>query len=727
MQIKSLSATFGRLENQTLDLSPGLNIIEAGNESGKTTWMAFLRVMLYGLNTRDRSPRADKHRFLPWSGSPMQGRADLIANKENITIRRSTARANSPMGAFAAEYTGTTTPVPDLTSASLGETLLGVPQDVFERSAFIRQSGLSIDQTAALERRIASLLTTGEESSSYTDAADRLRKQLNRRRYNQTGLLPQLENEISSLENTLSEITALERTMHICETERDTLLKQEAHLRHQMTLIDASDNAHLISRLNTARNELSATNSACDAAASRVVNLPPREDLTSLIGDLSAAESMTSSVTAAHSRATSLADAYEQSRQQLVAHPLAPQTPDELSADPVSVSPRPRSTFLPLFLSVFFGAVIFLVLRNLIHLSPLLCVLCAAVWTFACAAWITHSAARRRRQWETETSRARAEREEAIAAYATLYRETEEKHAAYRAAADAHRALSADYQLHLDRILTRVQRFHPVTTLVDARRAVEDALARLSDFDNAVQAREQAQLRFDLLSERTPQDCALPTEAPTLSRAEAERRLADAAARLSDLHRRLHTAQGRIQALGDPLLIRADLEQKRRRHEQLTKEYEAIALAQTVLTSANTAMQNRFSPVLGEKAATIFTKLTKGKYNKVLLDRKMIPSAQENGDILSHEVFSLSQGAADQLYLAVRLAICDMVLPEENCVPIFLDDALVTFDDERMAVALDHLVELSERRQILLFTCQQRELNYLRAAHPGRFHAVTLS
>ena len=34
MQIKRLAATFGRLENETLDLEPGLNVIEAPNEAG---------------------------------------------------------------------------------------------------------------------------------------------------------------------------------------------------------------------------------------------------------------------------------------------------------------------------------------------------------------------------------------------------------------------------------------------------------------------------------------------------------------------------------------------------------------------------------------------------------------------------------------------------------------------------------------------------------------------
>ena len=86
----------------------------------------------------------------------------------------------------------------------------------------------------------------------------------------------------------------------------------------------------------------------------------------------------------------------------------------------------------------------------------------------------------------------------------------------------------------------------------------------------------------------------------------------------------------------------------------------------------------------------------------------------------------LSQGAADQLYLAVRLAICDMVLPKEKAIPLVLDDALTSFDDDRCAAALDYLMELSRERQILLFSCQEREGDYLRRNYPGQFHDVPL-
>ena len=104
----------------------------------------------------------------------------------------------------------------------------------------------------------------------------------------------------------------------------------------------------------------------------------------------------------------------------------------------------------------------------------------------------------------------------------------------------------------------------------------------------------------------------------------------------------------------------------------------------------------------------------------------MSPSAQQAEQLTPREAEQLSQGAADQLYLAVRLAICEMVLPASQSVPILLDDALVNFDDERMASALDYLLDLARRHQILLFTCQKREGEYLRWAYPQRFHHIRL-
>jgi uncharacterized protein YhaN len=72
-----------------------------------------------------------------------------------------------------------------------------------------------------------------------------------------------------------------------------------------------------------------------------------------------------------------------------------------------------------------------------------------------------------------------------------------------------------------------------------------------------------------------------------------------------------------------------------------------------------------------------------------------------------------SDGTIDQLYLALRLAVVRELSP---AAPMILDDALVRFDDTRLKAALNILSDEAENRQILLFTCQERETRLLEGA-----------
>ena len=110
MQIEQMSATFGRLNGSQLDLQPGLNVICAPNESGKSTWCRFLQNMLYGVPTKERGLLADKNRYAPWSGSPMQGRLLLRNGDARYTLLRETRRTTAPMGDARLTYTGTPSP-----------------------------------------------------------------------------------------------------------------------------------------------------------------------------------------------------------------------------------------------------------------------------------------------------------------------------------------------------------------------------------------------------------------------------------------------------------------------------------------------------------------------------------------------------------------------------------------------------------------------------------------
>lgn len=97
MILCSMTATFGKLDGETLSFSPGLNLITAPNEWGKSTWCAFLLAMLYGIDTRQRARQGqlpDKERYKPWSGKPMEGSMEVLWQNRRITIQR------RPRGAF---------------------------------------------------------------------------------------------------------------------------------------------------------------------------------------------------------------------------------------------------------------------------------------------------------------------------------------------------------------------------------------------------------------------------------------------------------------------------------------------------------------------------------------------------------------------------------------------------------------------------------------------------
>ena len=66
---------------------------------------------------------------------------------------------------------------------------------------------------------------------------------------------------------------------------------------------------------------------------------------------------------------------------------------------------------------------------------------------------------------------------------------------------------------------------------------------------------------------------------------------------------------------------------------------------------------------------------------------------------------AMSCGTADQMYLALRLAMVRRLLPQDA--PLVLDDALVNFDDERARAAVELLTREAENRQVILFTCHE--------------------
>ena len=136
----------------------------------------------------------------------------------------------------------------------------------------------------------------------------------------------------------------------------------------------------------------------------------------------------------------------------------------------------------------------------------------------------------------------------------------------------------------------------------------------------------------------------------------------------------------------------------------MTKYYEALVRAQEVLGDILDDRRRDYSPELNKRTGEIFECITSGKYNKVMIGSEYNPMVTEAGDYSSREWQYLSKGTAEQMYLAVRLAIAES-MSSDDTFPIMMDDVLESYDDERLEETIKYLKQLGKKHQIILFTC----------------------
>lgn len=672
MQLLHANATYGKLDQARLDLQPGLNVICAPNEGGKSTWCRFLLAMFYGLNTRQRGDLADKNRFQPWSGSLMQGKLELSVGDKELTLSRRTQRPDAPLGVFSCTYSGTDTPVPGLDAARCGETLLGVPQSVYQRCAFIPSGSLAIDADADLERRISALISTGDEKISFSQVESRLKKQLRQRKYNRSGSIPLLEAEIAGL--------------RAAQQEAQTLTGQLENLQQQLSQAREDQARRRQARLQAAQESLREKERCLQA-------LPDSSDLQRINQQLGAVRSLGDQVQQAQEAVSRQESAIEAQLRELNRNPLHPMTKAQLEAQLQIQPPAPPQVaqlLISLALGLCGGGFLWYEIDR-----PQVLWLCLACAVTALAAGNFLRLLIRRIRLQ-QSRRRELSRQEELRKLAESYLPALEELEAQRALLRQKQQILSDGDRRL-------------------RTQLSDLLSQVSRWDDSVQSagdirrfvRETAQNRDRLAQELHQAQTRL-----------LQAQMSDADDTVTHLQQQIAQVQGRLdagrdaQALGDQI---SRLEEELVRQQA---EYDALRLSLDALQAANTTLQNRFSPELGRRAAEIFADMTGSTWSHILLDREFHLSAESGSDPTRRSVQLLSAGTADQLYLAVRLAICEMILPPEPNPPLILDDALLTFDDARLSTTLDYLTRLGAQRQILLFTCQGREAALLRG-RPG--------
>ncbi len=637
MTINKLTASFGKLNGESLELTDGLNVICAPNESGKSTWCAFIRAMLYGIDSAERQKAGhlpDKLRYAPWSGAAMQGEMELSAGGKDITITRTTKLKSAPMREFSAVYTGTSIPVEGLDAANAGEMLTGASREVFKRSAFVEQGSIVISSSPELEKRISAIVSTGDEDCSFTEADEQLRAWQRSRRYNRRGKLPELEERMAETKKRLAELDSL-------ANESERLTQQLEQGRQNCRQLE---NAITESRKTARRDALS--------------------NLQNLRKELNAANE-------AHEKADDERDAR---RAALCGCVIGERLPDEVAAEVRAdtekclelkeVSERRTSPFAAVLLLILALAVI----ASAIFIVPA---------DFALYAFIAGGVL-------------------CLAALLLAIRYSKAKNAASDAGRQR-RILLSKYKAEDERGIKScyeefLKLFDELSAAENEEKRTAQRLAEMRTTQEKTEAKTLQELDFS----------GGDNEASQLSRelSAAQRSCDMLSARISEI-------KGRVDAMGDPLVLGSELNNMESLYAALQSEYDAIALAVDTLRAADADIQGRFSPELGKLAAHYMSVVTDGRYEGVLINRDFSAKTKLSGDTVPRETEYLSAGTLDLMYLAVRLAVCTLALPENSACPLILDDALVNFDAERTQQAMKLLREISKQRQVILFTCKE--------------------
>jgi uncharacterized protein YhaN len=132
-------------------------------------------------------------------------------------------------------------------------------------------------------------------------------------------------------------------------------------------------------------------------------------------------------------------------------------------------------------------------------------------------------------------------------------------------------------------------------------------------------------------------------------------------------------------------------------------------MASEKITKIADSIKGDFMPLLKKSISDNFYYLTGGKYSEVSFDENMnITVIEEDNKNRNIELESLSGGTLDQLYLSLRVGLSNILSGNQE-IPLIFDDSFVQYDSRRLKKSIEMLARESERRQVILFTCQERE------------------
>jgi uncharacterized protein YhaN len=123
---------------------------------------------------------------------------------------------------------------------------------------------------------------------------------------------------------------------------------------------------------------------------------------------------------------------------------------------------------------------------------------------------------------------------------------------------------------------------------------------------------------------------------------------------------------------------------------------------------------------------TIIDRITSGRYHDIRSDDKLHVRVVTPGAGKVTATHLLSSGTVEQIYLALRLSMAEIIEHPEERLPFIMDEIFAHYDDSRTSSSLRLLDKVSLERQIILFTCKGREVELASRVCTGGLNLIRL-
>lgn len=709
MRIKKIEIiSFGKFKNFSLDFSDGFNLVFGKNEDGKSTVMAFICLMLYG--TAGTASRTDitgnfRKKYAPWSGEKMAGDMEIECGGRSYLIHKEfRASAKTDKVTVTDSETGDAVNLPPDTE--IGKYFLGIDYTAFEKSIF----GSSAESFAGTEsgdisERLSNLTESGDETVSSKTVMARIESAMDELvKKRSKGKIALVQDRVEELADYINQVNSQTK-------QREELNRKYRVIEEELTaLSEKAKKAHLAVK----NEEIRRRGKAC-------------RNLAELYIAEEKAKQALLETTNGQSAEVVLSECEKREKAVFVARDVLLKTekPENekvvteedmksyfrlteevrLESERQNTEKNARKNKLVIAGSGLALAVLGVVAGLFYTLAFLVVVLGIAMVIPYLISLKNQGNLEKKYSAEQKLKELLQSRDCSSA---------EEFEKAYRegiALAEREQRF-ADAQKDFSRcetdLISYVNEFSEVSAydeaekfikgLAELKTAYEKAVQNASSYASACGIEEKnSEILINLAQDIEKELTDDLTEEVDAEAIEEEIRAKNA---------ELLEIKGLLGSEPDDVAPAIkELEETQTSLAEMQAYYNDLALAREVLLEAEDEMRRSFAPALKARASEILSCITNGKYTGLSTDKAYEIEVKSEETAGYRKWKYLSRGTCAQSYLALRIAVCEM-LSENEAIPLFLDDVLADYDDERASMAADFLESYArENRQILFFTC----------------------